>query len=495
MIRSFLAYSVVACAALLSACGGGGGGSAASFPVATTPPPQTQPDPQVPAGTTLSGTAAVGAPVAGGTVTVRCSNNVSATGLTKETGLWTVTLGEPDFPCLVAVAGGSLPAGQSLRSLAQSSANVNVTPLTDMVLAVAARANSATLDNAGEAALKALASKLAQAQIDLFAIFSTSGYAVPDFDVFTASFQPAPGDVYDDLMEHLAQSLADSGTSYDTVIETVVASSDGTVPAIPNSIVMKAADLAALPQANQGSLSVASGVLSMKLAAGTNAIGAFVGGGTGNKVVLQLPGLAGTKLKDLQEMSLELKADSAGVVLYPAAYVNLTVDLACNPAPLAPSATLAEVRARRRIVIFEPGYHFIQASSPPQISATEFSTIAFTKATPGWRLSAGDPVGNGVAVGNNYNGSETLEGFDYANYPDACIVDGITGDAGMFREVADPACNTGAALDANSTAATCAKPYSGAIVVLGDSGTFTASEWMLKQVQIRGLNMRTFRFQ
>jgi hypothetical protein len=206
-----------------------------------------------------------------------------------------------------------------------------------------------------------------------------------------------------------------------------------------------------------------------------------------------MPGLAGVKVHDLQKVELELKGEASGIGMgLPYAYLNMTVDLHCDATPLAANATLDQVRARRRILIFDTFYNFIQNSTA--ISTSEFKSIAITPATPGWRISAGTPVGT-VAVNPNYGGSETLEGFDYAAYPDACIVDGITGDGGMPRNAAANAACVGTTGLPGSAPAVCGANYRGPILVLGDSGTVTASEWSVKRVKVAAKRKQTFRFE
>ena len=261
---------------------------------------------------------------------------------------------------------------------------------------------------------------------------------------------------------------------------------------IPLTHVFNTAELAAIPQLNKASISSSGDELSMTLGAGANPVGSFVGGGNGNKAVLQLPGLAGTKFIDFKDMAMDVRGatSSGGRNVY--AYVNFTVDLTCDGSPLAATATLADVRKKRRIVIYDPFAKFVQQDNA--ISDSAFSTVKFSRATPGWRVSAGTPVGGGVALNPDYIGNETLAGFDFAAYPNACIVDGVSGDGGMYRDKSDAQCDTTAGL-ADDKPAACGKPYSGAIVVLGDSSTVVASDWKVKKIRFNGANARNFAFQ
>jgi len=497
-MRRVLTRSLLASAALLAiaACGGGGGGG-------STPAPSGPSGNQNPGVTKsyLNGQAATGAPVALASVTGQCASGAALSGATDADGKWSLELSNQAFPCLVTVSGATLPAGQSLYSVAlDKSSALNVTPLTTLVTASAAQALPSAL--AGNAtALAAAAQALGTGLANVNASLKSAGYTTVDGDPLTAAFKPQAGDAHDDLIESLTRSLKDESQSLQDLATAFAGSAGAEVP-VPNTHVFSAAELtaSAMPQLNNASLAVNAGVLDMTLASGTSAVGTFVGGGNGNKAVLQLPGLTGTKLKDLKDITMQLSGPSTatnGVStknVY--AYMNFTVDLDCSATPLDASATLADVRARRRIFIYDPYVNFIQ-QAPSAISATELSTIKFSRSTPGWRVSAGTSVGTGVAINPAYIGNETLDGFDFANHPNACIVDGVTGDGGMFRDKdADPSCNTSAALnDLAHTPAKCGKPYRGAIVVLGDSGTDVPVQWKLKKVRVNTTSPRNFVFE
>lgn len=491
-MRRVLTRSLLASATLLAiaACGGGGGGGS------STPAPSGPSGNQTPGVTKsyLSGMAATGAPVASGTVTAQCASGATLNGATDANGGWSLELSNQAFPCLVTVSGATLPAGQSLYSVALDKASaLNVTPLTTLVTASAAQAlPSALAGNASalSAAAKALDTGLASVNASL----KSAGYTTVDGNPLTAAFKTQAGDAHDDLIAGLMRSLKDESQSLADLATAFAGSAGAEVP-VPRTHVFGAAELTAtaMPQLNNASLAVDAGVLNMTLDAGTSPVGSFVGGGNGNKAVLQLPGLAGTKLKDLKDITMQLSGPSSvgGKNVY--AYMNFTVDLDCSATPLAANATLDDVRKRHRIFIYDPYVNFIQ-KAPSAISATELSTINFDRSTPGWRVSAGSSVGS-VAINPNYIGNETLDGFDFGSYPNACIVDGVTGDGGMYRDKgADPLCDTSAGLAAGAPAS-CGKPYRGAIVVLGDSGTDVAVQWKLKKVRVKTTAARNFAFE
>src|SRR5690554_5910769 len=88
---------------MLSGCGGSGGGSKSP---------------------TLSGTAAVGAAIVGGTVTTRCADGSSFTETvtTDNNGRWSGTIASDVLPCALRVSGGNPVV--TLHSYASSTGTV-----------------------------------------------------------------------------------------------------------------------------------------------------------------------------------------------------------------------------------------------------------------------------------------------------------------------------------------------------------------------------------
>lgn len=107
--------------AALAACGGSN---------------EAQPDsPSVVSGA-LTGTAATGAAIAGGTVEVKCAAGPDPAAVTTgASGSWTASLSGVRLPCKVKVSGGNLPSGTAFHSIAVGLGTVNITPMTDLVVA------------------------------------------------------------------------------------------------------------------------------------------------------------------------------------------------------------------------------------------------------------------------------------------------------------------------------------------------------------------------
>ncbi len=124
-------YSLVAVAvSMLGACGGGGGGGGSNGSGTTGIAPDVK---------TLSGTAAIGAPIVGGTVAVRCTaGHPIASTVTNSIGTWNVDVAYQTLPCAVALTGGTangVANTTQYHSIATARGVVNITPLTDLLVA------------------------------------------------------------------------------------------------------------------------------------------------------------------------------------------------------------------------------------------------------------------------------------------------------------------------------------------------------------------------
>lgn len=470
---------------VVTACGGGSdSGTAAS----TTPPPQsTEPVPIVPAepvaqAPTLSGTAAVGAPITGGAIAVQCVQGTTLNATTSDAGAWSVQTSGQTFPCIITLTGGSLDAAlypTGLHSFAVDATRANVTPVTELVVAMALGSDPATWlaaqgANVG-AQLTQVAADLPAAKASLSSWLEDAGYVLGDVDPLSGVFTPAAGNVYDDVLEALSANLAEAGTSLADVVTSVAATEPGETPvALPGAYVITAADAAAMPQLNASTLSVADGTLTMAApATAAQPIGAFVGGGTGNKAVVQFSGLNGMKLADLKSIEIVAQHMSGNTNLGP--YFNFIIDLQCKTA--LPGSTIGDLRTRR-VIGFSPGIASLYTAD----FSTKMTTLSITDKTPGWYIGGTPQLG---VPASNSNPPAGVDGFDFATYPNACIVDGPSGDAGLFRERTATGCDTGAALT-TADPASCAKSHAGAILMMGDSASVAAREWKLQSVSIAG---------
>lgn len=121
-VRPMRQLALWAAACLLVACGGG----SSSDPGA------------------LSGVAATGAPISGGTIDVACAAGTLQQATTSSAGTWTVSLSGQTLPCKVRVSGGNLATGVAYHAYAIDAGTVNVTPLTELLVAQLAGTAPAT---------------------------------------------------------------------------------------------------------------------------------------------------------------------------------------------------------------------------------------------------------------------------------------------------------------------------------------------------------------
>lgn len=237
--RKRLLLVPLSCAILLSGLTGcnHGNGDGDELPVETS---------------TISGTAAFGAAISGGRVRARCvgGGGFSSTVTTTAQGAFSGVVPTAGLPCALQVTGGNLPAGYgALHSLARSAGTVNITPLTDLALALsvnAAAGESLAAWFADPSRLADVGSGLAAAQSQLRTALETAGYEVPeDFQPLTASFTPDPAtDAYDRLLESIAAAIEDSATfeDYADLLEAFVANSEPALPIAPEEPIDPGAD-------------------------------------------------------------------------------------------------------------------------------------------------------------------------------------------------------------------------------------------------------------
>jgi mono/diheme cytochrome c family protein len=116
---SFLKIGLLASTVVvLTACGGGGTGIGTGT------------------GSTVSGVAATGMAIADGQVTLKCAVGSAGPTTTQADGSFSIDLSKVTLPCLARMDYvDSAGAKKKLHSVVQGAGNVNITPLTDMVVA------------------------------------------------------------------------------------------------------------------------------------------------------------------------------------------------------------------------------------------------------------------------------------------------------------------------------------------------------------------------
>lgn len=207
---------LAACCLLLTACGGGGGGSIGNGGSTGNGGSETPPDTTV----TTSGTAAIGAPIIGGNVVLKCASGTSISATTGLDGAWNVSLKTTDYPCAVRVTGGTANGtalASPLHSVAQVSGTTNVTSLTDLIVAIIGGQSPATwYDNArgsdlsGVITAKSLATALDKLKTAL-ATLPAKPTLPSGFNPLTSKFIAQKGDAGDDLLENVGSALQVAG--------------------------------------------------------------------------------------------------------------------------------------------------------------------------------------------------------------------------------------------------------------------------------------------
>ncbi|MDN4588226.1 hypothetical protein DBA29_06890 [Xenophilus aerolatus] len=375
--------------------------------------------------------------------------------------------------------------------------DAGINPLTDLVLSLAAgQPLDAWLDaHAGSLAqaVADLAAPITEAAGRLKSLLDGAGYAL-DADPAIAFDADAAAQL-EGFFASLAESLQNAGMTQEQFAE-LIGADDAAPTALPYTRRWTNAEVAAMPQLNSASLGISGGVLSLNTGSGlASAVGAFVGGGVGNKAVLQLPGFDGLKVRDFKSIEIEMQPDAAYAPGQGLPYVSFdfVVDMQCGQPPLAADATLAQARVRYRTVTYDTYYQYLQPGGEHDgtLVPGQFSTMVITPQSRGWRVSAGTPIGS-----TDINGSETGQtALDVAALPaDACFADAATGDGGMFRNAAAaPACALAAGLATDAPAA-CGAAYRGAYLFLGSSSNPHASSWQVRSMSYNQ-GVRTFSFE
>ncbi|MEK9712001.1 MAG: carboxypeptidase-like regulatory domain-containing protein [Thalassolituus sp.] len=184
---------------------------------------------QAPANTqAVSGTAAIGAAITDGTVTAICADGSSFTEsvTTDAHGNWSGEVANGAMPCALQVTGGNPPV--TLHSYVSAPGTVNITPLTDLIMASAtgqspadwfANFDGTTLDTA-------------TASTDLLNSFAAKGFTIPATgNPMTTPFA-ADGSGWDGLLDDIGDAIENDPAiaDYDALMTLV---KDGNLANIP----------------------------------------------------------------------------------------------------------------------------------------------------------------------------------------------------------------------------------------------------------------------
>ena len=186
--------------------------------------------PSAPSSSTLAGTAAVGAAIQAGTVTATCSDGSGFTAAvtTGNDGSWSGEISNTALPCVLSVTGGTPPV--TLRSYASQAGTINITPITDMVLALATGvadgswvATPTSWPNAGA---------IASSQAELLTAMTNAGFALPSGSPFTTAFNI--GDAWDKVLDDIQGAIDADGSvaDYAALLDLV---KDGNLDSFPDA--------------------------------------------------------------------------------------------------------------------------------------------------------------------------------------------------------------------------------------------------------------------
>tara|TARA_A100001391_G_scaffold151462_3_gene109103 strand:+ start:18362 stop:20863 length:2502 start_codon:yes stop_codon:yes gene_type:complete len=183
-----------------------------------------------PSSSTLGGTAAVGAAIQMGTVTAQCSDGsgFTSTVTTNADGAWSGEVDSAGLPCVLTVTGGTPPV--TLRGYASQAGTVNITPISDMVLALATGSADgswvATPANWPDTAT------VNAKKSELLAAMSDAGFTLPAGDPFTRAL--VIGDDWDQVLDAIQAAIDDDPalTDYAALVTLV---KDGNLAQFPDA--------------------------------------------------------------------------------------------------------------------------------------------------------------------------------------------------------------------------------------------------------------------
>lgn len=180
---------------------------------------------------TLSGTAATGAALKDATITANCKNNTGFNQPVKtdNNGKWSGQVAAASLPCALQAKTADI----ALHSYATAAGNINITPFTDLTLALATRQKPADWFKNYQALLE---TQLKTAINQLRDQLASKNYKLPEeFNLFSTSFNV--GDAFDKVLDAFNAALAASTTNiknYNSLLEQVLTS--GSVNSIPAAL-------------------------------------------------------------------------------------------------------------------------------------------------------------------------------------------------------------------------------------------------------------------
>ena len=155
----------------------------------------------------MTGTAAIGAPIANAAVEVKCRQG-SGAGTTNASGRFEVAVAGAEAPCMLRVAGRD---GALVSVTSSAGGTANITSLTHLLSArlLANGAPAGAFASASEATFAVItAQDIAAAQGEVASELQRIGAQMPPVNWVTQPFTAAPGDAMDGALELLRDKLA-----------------------------------------------------------------------------------------------------------------------------------------------------------------------------------------------------------------------------------------------------------------------------------------------
>lgn len=209
--------------ALLQGCGGGGGGGSSTPSGSAGTSSSSSGGTPVVSAPTVSGTAAFGAPMAGATITLMDANGSKKSVIAKADGSYSIDVTGLSSPFLITASGLSGDTVKNYAALLASApangvvVNVNVTPLTTAIVALASSNGASPSEFSDAAKLKALnATTLQQAETTIKNIIATvaTDLGLPaNFNPVTTPFVASLGEPGDTLLETVKVAVSDVGVT------------------------------------------------------------------------------------------------------------------------------------------------------------------------------------------------------------------------------------------------------------------------------------------
>jgi hypothetical protein len=226
----------------MAGCGGGGGGTDS----APTPTPVAN-------ALTLTGSAATGAAISAAPVAVKCATGTgSAT--TNADGSYTLSVNGGALPCLAKVTLADSTVLHSVVAGTGSSATINITPATQLIVASLGGRDPAAYFTAFDATVAAAltSAQVAAAQTAVVAKLKAAGVDMSALgDLISGSLKPASGttagNAYDVALDALKTALATGGITLADLVKDVIAKSPNVPSTTPGAPAIDPAGVASLP--------------------------------------------------------------------------------------------------------------------------------------------------------------------------------------------------------------------------------------------------------